>query len=277
MRIELMKIRQDAYSELKNTVDLNYDFYLDSKNDKIIFNQEEVNISSICETVSNDSIDLEYGDLEFSSSIMKWKENYLVGKLLYTKLLSFSNKSYGVLHENSFWAYLCLQPILKDYIIKRFITNCDDDEKYDDTSESGDEKTTSKIQRYLLQNEKFGQVTRNGLMFDWLLTDCLYDNKKQFEFCEVAFSFIDCVKGIYERSFSKNKWIVKAFVEGIINNNKSMGFKDPKYRTLIPTHISNIASINMLDSYDDYDELVRKVTKEQSIMLRLYNESKKNI
>ena len=176
MRIELMKIRQDAYSELKNTVDLNYDFYLDSKNDKIIFNQEEVNISSICETVSNDSIDLEYGDLEFSSSIMKWKENYLVGKLLYTKLLSFSNKSYGVLHENSFWAYLCLQPILKDYIIKRFITNCDDDEKYDDTSESGDEKTTSKIQRYLLQNEKFGQVTRNGLMFDWLLTDCLYDN-----------------------------------------------------------------------------------------------------
>ena len=70
-----------------------------------------------------------------------------------------------------------------------------------------------------------------------------------------------------------NKRNVKAFVQGIINNNRSAAFKDTKnnYRSIIPTHISNIAALNSLDSYDDYKDLVNKITLEQSNIIKMYN------
>lgn len=110
-----------------------------------------------------------------------------------------------------------------------------------------------------------------------MLTDCLYDQNKKYDLSEVGFSFIDSVKAIYERSFHLNKKIVKAFVQGIINNNKSAAFKDTKtnYRSIIPTHISNIAALNLLDSYDNYSDLVKKITLEQGNIISIYEKEKK--
>lgn len=133
-------------------------------------------------------------------------------------------------------------------------------------------KIIDKIKRYFFGE---GIVTRTGIIFNWQLTNCLYYKNigdKSDELCNIAFSYIDSVKAIFERSFRKNPVIIKAFVEGIIRNNKSKAFTNSKYRTLIPTHISNVAALNCFDAYT-YRELVEKIAYEQKILIDEYNKA----
>ena len=157
--------------------------------------------------------------------------------------------------------------MFRKYIKNRYFSGMVEESDDDDDK---NEDVVKKIERFFLCK---GTASRTGVMFNWMLTDSLYDKHKMYELSEVGFSFIDSVKAIYERSFHMNKRIVKAFVQGIINNNRSAAFKDTKanYRSIIPTHISNIAALNSLDSYDDYKDLVNKITIEQSNIIKMYN------
>ena len=49
-------------------------------------------------------------------------------------------------------------------------------------------------------------------------------------------------------------------------------FTNSKYRTLIPTHISNVAALNCFDAYT-YRELVEKIAYEQKILIDEYNKA----
>ena len=79
---------------------------------------------------------------------------------------------------------------------------------------------------------------------------------------KVAFEFIDPVKAILERDMSKESIVLKAFVQGIMNNGCNKIFKQNIHRNRMPNYISCFAGINMLDAYD-YDQLVEIITKEQ--------------
>ena len=167
--------------------------------------------------------------------------------------------------DDSFWAYFTHIPCVKKYIIRRY---------FNSVSEEDEEsmKIIDKIKRYFFGE---GIVTRTGIIFNWQLTNCLYYKNigdKSDELCNIAFSYIDSVKAIFERSFRKNPVIIKAFVEGIIRNNKSKAFTNSKYRTLIPTHISNVAALNCFDAYT-YRELVEKIAYEQKILIDEYNKA----
>lgn len=274
MRIELKKIVFSRLNDLYNNMNKNIDFYTDYNKTDIKIYDDVCTLDDISEPISSNEkieIDISDEDLKFPPTILKWKENYLVGKLLHKKLLSFENKFYGVLYEKGFWAYICHLPIFRKYIKNRYFTeNSKDSEDEDEVNED----IIKKIERFYLCK---GTASRTGVMFNWMLTDSLYDKNKNYELSEVGFSFIDSVKAIYERSFHLNKRIVKAFVQGIINNNKSAAFKDTKnnYRSIIPTHISNIAALNLLDSYEDYFELVQKITLEQKSIISIYEKEKK--
>ena len=167
--------------------------------------------------------------------------------------------------------YLCHHPLFRKYIKNRYFSGVVEES---DDEDDKNEDIVKKIERFFLCK---GTASRTGVMFNWMLTDCLFDKYKMYELSEVGFSFIDSVKAIYERSFHLNKRIVKAFVQGIINNNRSAAFKDTKnnYRSIIPTHISNIAALNLLDSYENYGELVQKIALEQKHIITLYEKERR--
>lgn len=277
MRIELRKINVSRMSDLLNNIENNIDFYMNSENNEIKIYDATFTLEEISEPLdANGKNEIDLSEEELIFQVLKWKENYLIGKLLHKKLRNFEDKYYGTFYERGFWAYICHLPIFRKYIKNRYFSFTN--KETDDEEDNGKEKETikSKIERfYLCQNAP----SRTGIMFNWMLTDCLYDENKLYDLAEVGFSYIDSVKAIYERSFHKNKNIVKAFVIGIINNNRSSAFKDAKnnYRSKIPTHISNIAALNLLDSYDNFNELVTKITMEQKHIIAIYEREKNKV
>lgn len=264
MEIVLKKVTELQF--LKNSISQNKEFYLNEDYNELIVNGNIISIDDISEPI-NDNIKIELEDNELTKYLpnKKWKQNYDIGKLLYKKLIGFVEIQGDILDE-SFWVYLTHIPCVKKYIVKRYFSsdNEDDEESM---------RIIDKIKRYFFGE---GIVSRTGIIFNYQLTNCLYYKNiggKSDELCSIAFSFIDSVKAIYERSFRKNPLIVKAFVEGIIRNNRSRAFTDTKYRTLIPTHISNVAALNCFDAYT-YRDLVEKITYEQQILIDEYNREK---
>lgn len=269
MKIELRMFNVSRYNDILNNVKNNIDFYMDFNKAELLIYDGKYTLEELSEPLNSSEkieIDVSDDDLSFSSNMMRWKENFNVGKMLHKKLQVHSGKYLGIFYEPGFWAYLCHLPVFRKYIKNRYLSGLAEDE---DDEESANEDIVKKIVRFFLCK---GTSTRTGVMFNWMLTDCLYDNKKNYDLVEIGFSFIDSVKAIYERSFHKNKLIVKAFVQGIENNYRSPAFKDTKnnFRSIIPTHISNIAALNCLDSYDNYYELVNKITSEQKHIIDFY-------
>ena len=263
MEIVLKKVVELQF--LKLNILINKDFYLDENKNELIIDGKKVTIDDISEPImDNAKIDLFDNDFVQYLSREKWKQNYDIGKLLYKKLIKFPEISSSLL-DKSFWAYITHIPCIKKYIIKRYFNSVNEEDEVS-------MKLIDKIKRYFFGE---GIVSRTGIIFNWQLTNCLYYKdigERSDELCIVAFSYIDSVKAIYERSFRKNPIIVKAFVEGIIKNNKSSAFKNAKYRTLIPTHISNIAALNCFDAYS-YKELIDKIAYEQKVLIDEYNKT----
>lgn len=262
MEVVLKKVVELQF--LKSNINQNIEFYLNEEKNDLIIDGETVTIDDISEPImDNATIDL--SDDEFTKFLNreKWKQNYDIGKLLYKKLVRFSEIS-GDLLDESFWVYITHIPCVKKYIIRRYFNSVNEEDEQS-------MKIIDKIKRYFFG--KSTHITRTGIIFNWQLTNCLYYKNigdKSDELCNVAFSYIDSVKAIFERSFRKNPVIVKAFVEGIIRNNRSRAFTNSKYRTLIPTHISNVAALNCFDAYT-YRELVEKIAYEQKILIDEYN------
>ncbi len=264
MEVILKKVVELEF--LKSNINQNIEFYLNEEKNDLIIDGKTVTIDDISEPIM-DNAKIDLSDDEFTKFLNreKWKQNYDIGKLLYKKLVKFSEIS-GDLLDESFWVYITHIPCVKKYIIRRYFNSVNEEDEQT-------MKIIDKIKRYFFG--KSTHITRTGIIFNWQLTNCLYYKdvgEKSDELCNVAFSYIDSVKAIFERSFRKNPIIVKAFVEGIIRNNRSRAFTNAKYRTLIPTHISNVAALNCFDAYT-YRELVEKITYEQKILIDEYNKS----
>jgi hypothetical protein len=122
-----------------------------------------------------------------------------------------------------------------------------------------------KLKRYILNDTSISQISRSGFRFLWHLADTLcYDGK--YDLLDVAFDFIDPVQKLLERKMGNNSKIVRAFVQGIVNNNFDRRFTGKDLRNIIPTHISNYAQINLIERLS-YDELVKTITNEQKLIL----------
>lgn len=122
--------------------------------------------------------------------------------------------------------------------------------------------TENKIKQFYFNA---GEISRTGLLFLWVMVDRL-NSEEDFEITHTAFEFVDPVKAVLERTMSKNPNILRAFVQGIINNGKDSRFKSDKFRSKVPSHISCYASVSMLDALD-YEELVEIITQEQQAII----------
>ena len=155
----------------------------------------------------------------------------------------------NIMNEKEVWAYFSLT-VFKD-VVKSL--RMDDDDKVN----------VDKIERFYFNTKT---KSRTGLLFVWTMAEMLDSNNRDFNI--TAFEFIDPVKAIYERAMSRNQIVLKAFVQGIINNGCDKRLKSNKYRSKIPSHISCYSCVNILDVYS-YDELVENITEQIKTILSI--------
>ena len=248
MEIILKRIKRDSYDELLAKV------ISDSvKNNSLTIDERLV--ESVSEVIVNGEEGYKINfDIEDYNGIVakenkKYEKRAMIGQQL-NKDLDKTGIPQNVLYEKEVWAWLSIvvfrkvveaiwlgQDNINEEHIKREVFNCGN------------------------------HIDRTGLFFVWSIINRL-GSKDDYVFSKTAFEFIDPVKAIHERTMSKNPEVLRAFVQGILNNGKDSKFKNKEYRLKVPNHISCYARTNMLDAYT-YEELVSFMTEEQKLILRI--------
>ena len=248
MNIKLCKIKKELFDELRQIIVS--DFLVSGE---INFSDELVEKYAEPVIVNGKLIDL---DLDIDKYIAIASENGFgytkfakIGMELHKDLKSEEVElPRNLFYEKEFWAYLsltCFKELVKMLRLK------------DDAN-----VTENKIKQFYFNA---GEISRTGLLFLWVMVDRL-GSQNDFEITHTAFEFVDPVKAILERTMSKNPAMLRAFVQGIINNNKDSRFKSDKFRSKVPSHISCYASVSVLEALE-YDELVNVITEQQKAII----------
>lgn len=249
MKIKLCKIKKERFDELKKIVVDNFestgvlsfdDELIESYSEPLVINGEQLEVE----------IDIDKYNRIVSEDVFGYTKMSKVGMELHKDFKSASGQiPRNVFHEKEFWAYLSLTTF-KD-VVKGLRTSLEEGKINAD-----------KIKRFYFN---IGGTSRTGLLFVWVMIDQL-NSADNFEITHTAFEFVDPVKAILERTMSKNPMILKAFVQGIINNDKNPKFKGKTFKSKMPSHISCYASVSVLDALE-YDELVDIITEQQKAII----------
>src|SRR5690606_29237832 len=118
MIIELRKLKRDKYDLLLDSINENVDFYK-GNTDILIIDNQGYTLEDLSEPLSNshsnNKIVIKKDSLEIQH-LLKWKQNYEIGKLLYNQLAKYTEKYFGLLSEDYFWAYLAHMEPFRKYI-----------------------------------------------------------------------------------------------------------------------------------------------------------------
>jgi len=250
MEVTLKRIKQTAWDDLMRGITSHF-----KETQNIVIDNNIVEASA-------EDVLIDGGTVSFDVDVNKYKRIVDSDVYTYEKLADLGmqlRKDFktrdgyelpdNIMNEKEVWAYLSLT-VFKD-IVKSL--RMDDDDKIN----------ADKIERYYFNTKT---KSRTGLLFVWTMAKMLDSNDRNFNV--TAFEFIDPVKAIYERAMSRNQNILRAFVQGIINNNCDKRLKSDKYRARVPSHISCYSCVNILDAYS-YDELVDNVTEQIKTILSL--------
>lgn len=250
MEVVLKRISKDAWDELMRSITSQFestknliidDLAVESASEDILINGETVRIN----------VDVDKYKEIVDSDVYTYEKLADLGMLLRNdfKMKNGEALPSNIMNEKEVWAYFSLT-IFKD-IVKSL--RMEDDDKIN----------IDKIERFYFNTKT---KSRTGLLFVWTMAEMLNSNERDFNI--TAFEFIDPVKAIYERAMSRNPIILKAFVQGIINNGCDKRLKNNKYRSKVPSHISCYSCVNILDVYS-YDELVENITEQIKTILSL--------
>ena len=209
--------------------DMTEDVLVGGKN--IILNIDVDELESIINKVStdNDQNPMQSIDVKFS-------------ELLYRQLYLDEFVPNYLLYEKEVWAYInCF--ILFDVVKKRYF------------AEEGDLNNKKRIENVMLCNNS--TIDRTGLRWLWALSNSAYDPSYGFRLVDTAYKFIDPVKALFERTLSSNKILFKAFIRSIEILNFDSRIKSGKFRSILLTHIRNLATMKMYESVDSVEELAQ--------------------
>ena len=209
--------------------DMTEDVLVGGKN--IILNIDVDELESIINKVStdNDQNPMQSIDVKFS-------------ELLYRQLYLDEFVPNYLLYEKEVWAYInCF--ILFDVVKKRYF------------AEEGDLNNKKRIENVMLCNNS--TIERTGLRWLWALSNSAYDPSYGFRLVDTAYKFIDPVKALFERTLSSNKILFKAFIRSIEILNFDSRIKSGKFRSILLTHIRNLATMKMYESVDSVEELAQ--------------------
>lgn len=209
--------------------DMTEDVLVGGKN--IILNIDVDELESIINKVyaDNDQNPMQSIDVKFS-------------ELLYRQLYLDEFVPNYLLYEKEVWAYInCF--ILFDVVKKRYF------------AEEGDLNNKKRIVNVMLCNNS--TIDRTGLRWLWALSNSAYDPSYGFRLVDTAYKFIDPVKALFERTLSNNKILFKAFIRSIEILNFDSRIKSGKFRSILLTHIRNLATMKMYESIDSVEELAQ--------------------
>lgn len=165
-----------------------------------------------------------------------------LSKKLFSQLSLEAKIPEYVLYEKEVWAYLnCF--ILFSAVKKRHFRN------------DGDFNNEDKVKRVLFSD--CSTIDRSGFRWLWALAEASYDNDRLFSLTETAHRFVDPVKALYERALGTNKVLFKAFIRSIQLLDYDPRIRSNKYRSVLLTHIRNLAAMKIYESYDSVEELAR--------------------
>ena len=246
--ITLKRLRKDSYDDLMSSVLSKY-----SEQGKICANEDEWNNKLNEIMVDGNPIKIAI-DMERLEAIVKqdmptYEKNALIGMELHKTLKKEdgSNIPFNILLEKEVWAYLNV------FIFKDLIRDL-----YMEKPSKNDE---DRIKRYFFNCGTESKISRMGFIFLWLMVDKL-QSEDDYNLNRVAFEFIDPVRAMFERKITRNSLVLRAFVQGIIENENDPKFKNALYKTRIPKHVNCFAAVNMIEAYD-YDDMVKVIATEQ--------------
>lgn len=248
MIVTLCKIKKENFDDLQQDV---LKIFNDTGN--LTVSEETISLNSEPILIDGKTIDIEIDVGKYMSIAKEDSFGYTkfakVGIALHQDIKSSDVViPRNIFYEKEFWAFLSMT-VFKDVVKELRL------------KEEG-KITENKIKQFYFNS---GEISRTGLLFLWVMVDRL-ESQNNYELTHTAFEFVDPVKAILERTMSKNPAILRAFVQGIINNGKDSRFKSDKFRSKVPSNISCYASVNMLDMLE-YNELVDVITKQQKMII----------
>ena len=250
MEVILRRISKDAWDDLMQGVTSEF-----KRTQNIVIDNVAVEVAAEDILINGEpvkfDIDVDKYKKIVESDVYTYEKLADLGMLLRNdfKMKSGETLPANIMNEKEVWAYFSLT-VFKD-VVKSL--RMDDDDKIN----------VDKIERFYFNTKT---KSRTGLLFVWTMAEMLDSNDRAFNV--TAFEFIDPVKAIYERAMSRNQILLKAFVQGIINNGCDKRLKGNKYRSKVPSHISCYSCVNILDVYS-YDELVENLTAQIKTILSL--------
>ena len=249
MIVTLSRIKKDKFDDLVRLVLGEFE-----ATGELTFDEKIIEEYSEPILIDGQSIELDI-DLDKVQAIIDedsfgYSKNTKVGMLLHKDLKSDTVEiPRNIFYDYEVWAYLSLT-CFKD-IVKSL-------------REKGLKQITEKNLKQFYFN--VGPIDRIGLMFLWCMVDRL-DSENDYEITHTAFEFVDPVKNMLATpSLSKGTNMLRAFVQGIINNTRDSRFKSDKFRSKVTSNVSCYASVSMLEALN-YEELVAVITEQQKAII----------
>lgn len=249
MIVTLSRIKKDKFDDLVHLVLGEFEATGELTFDETVVEEYSEPILIDGRTVEFD-IDLDKYQAIIDEDSFGYTKNAKVGMLLHKDLKSHIVEiPRNTFYDYEVWAYLSLTCFKE--IVKRL-------------REKGLKQITQKTLKQFYFN--VGPIDRIGLMFLWCMVDRL-DSENDYEITHTAFEFVDPVKNMLATtSLSKGTNILRAFVQGIINNDRDYRFKNDKFRSKVTSNISCYASVSMLEALN-YEELVEVITQQQKAII----------
>ena len=252
MEFHLCRISYSKYDDFverfsKNFEIYNKDYFLNNCNEMIedvivdgkaltfdidlddFLHQHDV-ITSLNKTNPMQAIDLKFSELLFKSlTLSAHIPNFL-------------------LYEREVWTYLNCFVFFE--IVKKRYFNSNDELKDED-----------RVKRYFFCKGGNG-LDRRGLIWLWALSDFTYDKQYAFSLTDTAMRFIDPVKAFKERRIGSNTKVLKAFIRAIQIKNYDSRIKGTRFRSILITHLRNLASMQIYESIASVEELAKVFAKD---------------
>lgn len=249
MIVTLSRIKKDKFDDLVRLVIDEFE-----ATGELTFDEKVVEEYSEPIVIDGQAVELDI-DLDKYQAILNedsfgYTKNAKVGMLLHKDLRSDTvDIPRNIFYDYEVWAYLSLI-CFKDIVIR--------------LREKGLKQITEKTLKQFYFN--VGPIDRVGLMFLWCMVDRL-ESENDYDITHTAFEFVDPVKNMLATtSLSKGSNILRAFVQGIIINNRDSRFKSDKFRSKVTSNVSCYASISMLEALS-YEELVEVITQHQKAVI----------
>ena len=243
MKFILKKISYAKYDEfVEKIVDLFPDFDAEKLEKEYGSYTEEVMIGSKCVTLD---LDIE-GMINSINEILSTNPtnpmqevDIKLAEMLYQRLYLDEFVPNYLFFEKEIWAYLNCFVLLEIVKARYFRTEKEQNDK-------------GRVERVLLSN---GALDRSGSRWLWVLANSTYDPKYRFALVDTAFKFIDPVKALFESVIGKNKTLFKAFIRAIELLDYDRRIRNNTFRSVLPTHLRNLATMKIYDSINSVEEL----------------------